>query len=242
MKVASLPLVLQAILLSIVLPAAGYSADMGKTAYHRHRHHARAGETERIMFRGNSLEAKIHFCSECHGQQGQGFHGYYAIPQLAGQQPKYLENQFKAIHEHVRDDPLVKKIMWPYLRDLSPVVFQGLAEHFSALHPRAHPGGPKNLVAEGKKIFEEGIPDANIPACSACHGENAQGNDAVPRLAGQHYRYLVDELTDWVQGFRAKDPETPENPNVMQPIASSLTKAQIAAVAAYLSRVSDAGS
>ncbi len=237
MKVASLPLVLQAVLLSIVFPAVGDSANLGKTAYHRHGHHAHVSEIERAAFRGNSLEAKIHFCSECHGRTGQGFHGYYAIPQLAGQPTHYLENQFKAIHEHVRDDPLVAKIMQPYLRNLDPGLWPGLSQHFSDLHPRAHPGGPKSLVAEGKKIFEEGVPDANIPACSACHGEQAQGNDTVPRLAGQHYRYLLDELTDWVEGYRAKDPETPENPNVMQPIASSLTKAQITAVAAYLSRV-----
>lgn len=237
MRVAGLPLVLQAVLLSIVFPAAGDSAEMGRTAFHRHRHHAHVSETERTMFRGQSLEAKIHFCSECHGRLGQGYGGYYTIPQLAGQQLPYIQNQFKAIHERVRDDPLVAKIMWPYLRDLDPGIWAGLAEHFSALPPTAHPGGPKNLVAEGKKLFEEGVPDANIPACVACHGDKAQGSDVVPRLAGQFYGYTVDELTDWVRGYRAKDPETPENPNVMQPIASSLSKEQIAAVAAYLSRL-----
>jgi len=237
MRVASLPLVLQAVLLSIVFSAVGHTADIESTAYHKHRHHAPVSETERTKFRGNSLEAKIHFCSECHGRLGQGYHGYYAIPQLAGQPTHYIENQFKAIHERIRDDPLVAKIMEPYLRNLDPKLWPGLAQHFSALPPTAHPGGPKNLVAEGKKIFEEGIADANIPACSACHGEQAQGNDMVPRLAGQHYRYVVDELTDWVQGYRAKDPETPEDPNVMKPIARSLSKEQIAALAAYLSRL-----
>jgi len=237
MRVASLPLVVQTVLISIALPAVVHSADMDKTAYHRHRHHAHVSETEKAVFRGHSLEAKIHFCSECHGRSGQGFRGYYAIPQLAGQQAKYLENQIKAIHEHVRDDPVAKKIMVPMLSSVDPAMWPAIAEHFSALHPRAHPGGPKNLVAEGKKIFDEGVPDANIPACSACHGENAQGNDVVPRLAGQLYGAVLDELTDWVKGYRAKDPETPENPNVMQPIASSLTKEQIAAVAAYVSRL-----
>jgi len=238
MRVASLTLALQAVLLSIVFPAVGHSADIGRTAHHRHKHRTHLSESGRTMFRGNSLDAKIHFCSMCHGQSGQGYRGYYTIPQLAGQPTHYIENQFKAIHERVRDDPLVAKIMEPYLNHLDPGLWPGLAEHFSALHPRAHPGGPKNLVAEGKKIFEEGIPDANIPACSACHGDNAQGNgDTVPRLAGQLYGYVVDELTDWVEGYRAKDPETPAVPNVMQPIASSLTKEQIAAVAAYLSRL-----
>ena len=143
MRVAGLPLVLQAVLLSIVFPAAGDSAEIGRTAFHRHRHHAHVSETGRTMFRGQSLEAKIHFCSECHGRLGQGFAGYYTIPQLAGQQLPYIKNQFKAIHERVRDDPLVAKIMWPYLRDLDPEIWSGLAEHFSALPPTAHPEVPK---------------------------------------------------------------------------------------------------
>ncbi len=237
MRVVSLRLVLLAVLLSVVFPAGGDSAEMGRTAFHRHRYHAHVSETERTMFRGQSLEAKIHFCSECHGRLGQGYRGYYTIPQLAGQQLPYIKNQIKAIHEHVRDDPVAKKIMVPVLRSLDPGLWPGVAEHFSNLPPTAHPGGPKNLVAEGKKLFEEGVPDANIPACAACHGDKAQGSDVVPRLAGQLYAYTVDELTDWVQGYRTKDPENPENPNVMQPIASSLSKEQISAVAAYLSRL-----
>src|ERR1700730_13170321 len=46
------------------------------------------------------------YCKTCHGLSGQGYHGYYAMPRLAGQQPKYIENQLRAFIEHRRkNDP-----------------------------------------------------------------------------------------------------------------------------------------
>ncbi len=227
---------------AIVFPAAGYSADMGKTAYHRHRHYAHVSETGRIMFRGNSLEAKIHFCSECHGQSGRGFRGYYPIPQLAGQQVQYLENQFKALSEHRRDNPVAKRFMVPVIASVDPAIRTGIAEYFSTRTARPAGGGPKNLVAQGRKIFEEGLPDENVPACSACHGADAKGSDMVPRLAGQLYAYTVAQLSGWSKGYRAKDSASAEDENTMKPIASSMNKQQIEAVAAYVSRLSEPGS
>ncbi len=237
MRVASLPLVLQTVLLSVVLPVVGHSADMGKTAFHRHRHHAHSAETGETAFHRNGLQAKIHFCTECHGPSARGFRGYYPIPQLAGQQVQYLENQFKALAEHRRDNPVAKRFMVPVVQSIDPAMRTAIAEHFSALKPRPAGGGPKNLVEQGKKIFAEGVPDENIPACAACHGEAGKGSDMVPRIAGQMYAYTVAQLSGWGKGYRAKDPVSAEDANTMQPIASSMTKEQISAVAAYVSRL-----
>jgi hypothetical protein len=38
-----------------------------------------------------------------------------------------------------------------------------LAEHFENLNPRPVGGTPREFVRAGKKIFEEGVPDSNIP-------------------------------------------------------------------------------
>jgi cytochrome c553 len=51
------------------------------------------------------------------------------------------------------------------------------------------------------------------------------------------YAYTVAQLKGWGKGYRSKDPASPENPNTMQPIAEGMTKEQIAAVSAYLSRL-----
>jgi cytochrome c553 len=55
-------------------------------------------------------------------------------------------------------------------RVLSPEMLTALATHFRGLDPKPLGGGPKELVAVGKKIYEEGVPEANVAACSSCHG------------------------------------------------------------------------
>ena len=67
-----------------------------------------------------------------------------------------------------------------------------LAADFSELNPKPLGGAPRDLMAAGKKIFDEGIAAANVPACSSCHGPDAKGNDVFPRLAGQLYPYIVE--------------------------------------------------
>lgn len=59
-------------------------------------------------------------------------------------------------------------------------------------------------VTNGKNIFENGKPDAGVPACSTCHGDHAMGNDAMgaPRLANIGYVYIVKQLTDYAEGKR----------------------------------------
>jgi cytochrome c553 len=91
------------------------------------------------------------------------------------------------------------------------------------------------LAAKGKKIFEEGLPDQNVPACAACHGLDAHGYEANPRLAGQLASYIQTVLATWDKQ-RGHDLDQESYPSsVMAPVARSLTKPQAAAVAAYLS-------
>ena len=89
-------------------------------------------------------------------------------------------------------------------------------------------------MAAGRAIYEEGVPDDNVPACSACHGPEAKGSGPIPRLAGQLYPYTTKELANWSRE-RGQNPTAPDPSAVMQPIAHSLSKSQIEAVAAYLS-------
>ncbi len=110
----------------------------------------------------------------------------------------------------------------------------GLAAHFKDLNPKPLGGAPKELVAEGKTIFEQGVPSANVPACASCHGPEAKGNGDFPRLAGQLDDYIISKLTNWTKE-RGQNPAEPDTSAIMAPIAHQLTKEQIAAVAAYLS-------
>jgi cytochrome c553 len=187
---------------------------------------AAAGRAER----GGGLPAKVAYCKDCHGPSAQGFLGYYPIPRLAGQQPEYLANQLRAFIEHRRTN----NIMFNVAHSLSPSMVSGLAATFRSLDPPPLGGGPRRLAEIGRRIFQDGVPDANIAACAACHGPQATGTGIIPRLAGQVYPYVVKELVNWGKE-RGQNPAIRDTSSIMSPVAHSLSRSQIEAVAAYVS-------
>jgi cytochrome c553 len=201
--------------LAIVVSAAAHAEDKGNAAVPK-----------------QELEAKITYCKTCHGVSGQGFRGAFPMPRLAGQQPEYLENQLQAFIDRRRTNP----VMFNVAHVLSPSMLTALATHFKDLNPKplGGVGAPKELVAAGKKIYEDGVPSAEVPPCATCHGPEAKGADAFPRLAGQLHDYVYRKLTNW-EKERGQDKAKPDNSAIMQPIAHNLTEAQVKAVAAYLS-------
>jgi cytochrome c553 len=176
------------------------------------------------------VEAKIAYCKTCHGVSAQGFRGAFPMPRLAGQQSEYLENQLQAFIDRRRTNP----VMFNVAHVLSPSMLTALGTHFKELNPKPLGGAPRELVAAGKTIYQDGIPSAEIPACATCHGPEAKGADAFPRLAGQLHDYIYRKLTNW-EKERGQDKAKPDTSAIMQPIAHNLTEAQIKAVAAYLS-------
>jgi cytochrome c peroxidase len=59
-----------------------------------------------------------------------------------------------------------------------------LAIYYSTLSPKAANDGDRELIAAGRSIYQEGMPDDNIVACVVCHGPNAEGVRQIPRLGG----------------------------------------------------------
>ena len=126
------------------------------------------------------------------------------------------------------------KYMYDVAHVLSPAMQAALAKHFSSLNSKPLGGAPRKLVAMGKKIYEEGVPETNVPACMACHGAEAKGQEAIPRLAGQLHDYIFNKLVNWNKE-RGQDPKHPDISAIMLPTSHNLTKSQIAEVAAYVS-------
>ncbi|ARN83589.1 cytochrome C [Methylocystis bryophila] len=151
------------------------------------------------------------------------------MPRLAGQQPEYLQSQLQAFSERRRVNP----VMFNVAHVLKPGMLTALAESFQNLNPKPLGGEPRELIPAGKKIFEEGVTATNVPACASCHGEDAKGQGAMPRLAGQLYEYTTRKLVNWSKE-RGQDPAKPDSSQVMEPIAKGLTPQQISEVAAYL--------
>jgi len=188
--------------------------------------------TERSSKGYGDVQAKLAYCEDCHGPSGQGFHGYFPIPRLAGQQTEYLKNQLEAFVEHRRTN----NIMFNVAHSLSPAMISALAADFRTLNPPPLGGGARPPVATGEKIFQNGVPEANVAACAACHGPQAQGSGEIPRLAGQLPDYVFNKLINWSKE-RGQIPSRPDISAVMSPVAHSLTRPQAEAVAAYLSHL-----
>jgi len=152
------------------------------------------------------------------------------MPRLAGQQPAYVKNQLQAFIERRRLNPVMGNVA----HVLSPAMVDALAVHFKNLDPPPYGGAPKGLVADGEKIYHEGVPGADIPACDTCHGQDGHGMEDFPRLAGQLSDYTINKLTSWPKE-RGQNSQKPDNSEIMAPFAEKLTRDQIAAVAAYVS-------
>ena len=181
-----------------------------------------------------TLKAKTDYCKTCHGIEGQGFRGSFPMPRLAGQQPEYIANQLQAFIDKGRTNP----VMFGVAHVLDPAMVKALSEYFKGLDPKPLGGGgaTKENAAAGKRIYEEGVPSANVPPCASCHAPDAKGADAFPRLAGQLPDYIFRKLTNWDKE-RGQNKERPDNSAIMQPIAHDLSEAQIKAVAAYVSQL-----
>lgn len=109
-----------------------------------------------------ALKAKTDYCKTCHGVDGQGFRGSFPMPRLAGQQPEYLANQLQAFIDRRRTNP----VMFNVAHVLDPEMVKALGTHFKNLDPKPLASGRKSFPPEGKKIYEEGVPAANVPPCA----------------------------------------------------------------------------
>jgi cytochrome c553 len=165
-------------------------------------------------------------CSNCHGVDGNSVSPNF--PKLAGQTEAYLTDQLKEFRNHRRADPAGFEYMWGLSRHLSDDQIAGLASYYAAQKPAVptDPGGAPSV--RGEALFEHGVPDKGIPACSGCHGKDGQGNDKFPRIANQHADYLVKQL----MVFQRTD-ERPEGA-IMKTVAHELTVDDMAQVARFL--------
>lgn len=164
-------------------------------------------------------------CSTCHGPRGISVSPTF--PNLAGQQPVYLEAQLKAFRDHSRADPHAQAYMWGMAAQLTDATIKEMAAYFAAQPPAAGVPAGAAEIAAGKKIYEEGVPAQSVPACQSCHTPTAAGNGPFPRLAGQHRRYLEKQLEVFATNMRANE--------IMHATAQTLTALQISQLAAFLS-------
>lgn len=161
-------------------------------------------------------------CAVCHGQQGGG--ATPDFPRLAGQNERYLVKQLRDFASGVRKSDTMKEKAGV----LNEVAIQALAKYYQSQTPVVKTSDDPALAAVGAFIYERGNPYAGLPACLSCHGTAARGNAELPRLAGQHPRYIEVQLKQFSQRLRTNDS------SIMGVVASRLTELETKAVAEYL--------
>jgi cytochrome c553 len=173
----------------------------------------------------SALKATIDTCNTCHGPNGHSVAPTF--PNLAAQRATYIELQMHAFKDQTRADPDAQAYMWGMASPLSDAMITELADYYAKQPPAAgRPGGAPTLIAQGRQIFEEGVPTRQIPACASCHGPRAEGMASFPRLAGQHAPYLLKQLLV-IQSVLRTAP-------VMHGVIKDLTRDQMEAVVTYL--------
>jgi cytochrome c553 len=163
-------------------------------------------------------------CSACHGPGGNSLSPTF--PKLAGQKEQYLAAQLKAFKSKERADPEAHDYMWGMAATIPDSLINDLAHYFASQPPPSGKPGDRVLIAEGKKLYEEGDKAKNVSACSSCHGANGEGMSVFPRLAGQHAAYNVRQLEVIQKNLRSSP--------VMHGIITNLTTNQLKAIAEFL--------
>lgn len=181
---------------------------------------ARAADAAQMARAEEIVQGK---CFICHGASGES--STPVFPRLAGQHAAYVSRQLADFQSGRRRSAA----MQPMVADLSPADIQALGVFFEAQPVQAHPVADNELSAQGRTVYDKGNKASGVQACNACHGEQGQGTEQLPRLAGQHALYLETQLRSFSQRLRTNDNA------VMHRIASRLTEAEVRALAAYLS-------
>lgn len=153
------------------------------------------------------------FCANCHGEIGVS--NLPEVPNLAGQNPAYLLEQIRKFGSGQRKDEFMQGLI-KVLKEEEKVQ---IALFYASQKPL--PGNQEAAqVAAGKQVYGK--------LCARCHGEQAKGNEVIPRLAGQHALYLTKSV------MRYRDRTGERLDPLMSSAVAPLKNEDIKAVAAYL--------
>jgi cytochrome c553 len=134
-------------------------------------------------------------CATCHGATGGGTPDG-SIPRIAGQHFRVMVKQLVDYRHGKRWDPRMERYAD---RHLLPDA-QSLADvaAFVSKQERMTPRGV------GLGTYAQHGVHVYAAQCSFCHGKGGEGDETelVPRVAGQHYEYLLRQIYDAVDGRR----------------------------------------
>ena len=161
----------------------------------------------------NPYEGKqfTHDCAKCHGSMGSSEEN--SVPNLAGQDVKYLNTMIKAYRDKVRDHSVMHQV----ISGLKDSEIEKIAIFFASEQPSQItfiPPEPISVLAQ---------------KCDLCHNAgNVNPEMLTPKIKGQNRTYLINAMTAYRDGDRGS--------SAMHKMSSALYfDATIEAVAAYYS-------
>jgi cytochrome c553 len=207
-------LALVALSAAALLPAAGRAAETARTEF-----------SQAVRARPNLEHGAQLFrdCAVCHGTSGNGADNG-SVPRIAGQHFPVLVRQLVDYRHETRWDIRMEHYAGRRLLSDAQAIADvaGYAAQLSRDMPRNV--GDGTLVARGSQVYAR--------QCAGCHGKSGEGESASanPRLAGQHYEYLLRQMYDAVDGRR------PNFSGAHVRLLAKLQRDELVGVADFLSR------
>lgn len=212
----ALPFLLLAGLTATCLPAGANSSDRNTEL------------PAALALKGSPEQGKVAYeiCCGCHNRDGSG-RSKAGYPRLAGQHATVLIKQMTDIRSGQRQNPK----MHPFVdKDVVPAEdIAHIAAYLAGLpEPGGNGKGDGRQLPRGKVLYDKD--------CAVCHGSNGEGNAEkfIPRVAGQHYDYLL-RAGKAIQAATGNRRDA--DPDMVRAIGSYTYK-DIAAVSDYMSRLS----
>ncbi|PCI77572.1 MAG: hypothetical protein COB20_07610 [SAR86 cluster bacterium] len=142
------------------------------------------------------------YCTTCHGVDGLGNIAIEA-PRLAGMEAWYLKRQLENFRAGIRGthgEDIQGIAMRPMAAKLSDESIADIVDWVGDWDFVPAEATVDGNVNQGRTAFQ---------SCAACHGANAEGNEALgaPALAGQNDWYMITQLRNFRAGFRGSHQE-----------------------------------
>ena len=150
---------------------------------------------------GDATKGKAAYavCAACHGANGMGNKALNS-PQIAGQEPWYLERQLKNFKGGLRGAN-AKDPYGMQMRPMALILANDQAVSDMAAYVSSMPASkPLESTVKGDATAGK----ASYMICQTCHGPKGGGNKALnsPKLTGLQDWYIVRQLKNFKAGIR----------------------------------------
>ena len=174
-----------------------------------------------------SGQAPYEQCGYCHEYDGNS--RMPSFPRIAGQKSAYIVKQLRDYRSGKRTGQMTATAELLNDDDIFAV-----ANYFSqqVIANTTTNSQSANEITVAETLFYKGDPDRGLQSCVSCHGDTGQGNGPIPRLAGQHESYLLDQISMFKSGTRNNDVS-----DQMQQVSRLLKKHEIQALVSFLAKL-----